>query len=187
MLKKSTILYGLSLQPVIWILLAFAVHYVSVISQEAQQYVLSMGAEFEIKTGLFSLKYLFMQIFVVNALISYTISKYKGLFSLSLLTLDFMRLALTALPIYDLKLRFLYYDIGIHNAAYYLELSLLLGAVTFGIARYLHYSDTIHIRYFESFYFFNRRIAKKQAAIDRRTEEILGDSTDFPKVKAYVL
>ena len=166
-MKKSTLIYGFSIEPIKFILLGFVLSTLLVRNSYVRDIVLSMGVDFAELTGLSPLKYLFMQIFIVNAFLWYSISNYKGVLSLPLYILDSARISLNILPFYDLKLKSLYYS-NIHEALFNIELLLLTGVIIYGFARFLHYSDTIRFSYFDSKEYFTKKIRKIHKRIARK-------------------
>jgi hypothetical protein len=177
-MKKIVLLYGFSIEPVKWILLGFVLSTIFVRSAYIRDIVLAMGVDFAELTGLNPLKYLFMQIFIVNAFIWQSISNYKGVLSLPLYILDSIRISLNILPFYDLKLKWLYYS-NIHEALFNIELLLLLGVTIYGFARFLHYSDTFRISYFDSKEYFTKKIRKVHKRIAQKR-------TKYGEKSAYI-
>ncbi|MGH1438249.1 MAG: hypothetical protein ACRBG0_27700 [Lewinella sp.] len=166
-MKKSVLIYGFSLEPVKWILLGFVLSTLLVRNEYVRDIVLAMGIDFAEFTGLNPLKYLFMQIFLVNAFIWQSISNYKGFLSLPLYILDSARITLNILPFYDLKLRWLYYS-NLHEILFNLELLLLTGVILYGFARFLHYTDIFRIGYFDSEEYFHKKIGKIRKRVERK-------------------
>ena len=166
-MRKITLVYGFSIEPIKFILLGFVLSTLLVRNSYVRDIVLAMGVDFAELTGLNPIKYLFMQIFIVNAFIWHSVSNYKGVLSLPLYILDSARISLNILPFYDLKLKWLYYS-NIHEALFNIELLLLIGVITYGLARFLHYTDTFRISYFDSKEYFTKKIRKIHKRVERK-------------------